>query len=206
MGQMQRDLFSQATVWERIEAADANISILRGFFTDSEGFTLLRKLIDETPWRADRIRLFGVEHDVPRLQQWFGDAGRAYKWSGIRMDPLPWTRTLLDVRQRVEHVVGKSFNSVLLNYYRDGSDTVGWHADDEAELGCTPIIASVSLGAEREFLMRHRLKPDARVRIMLSHGSLLMMSGTTQRFWQHSLPRRKTVREPRVNLTFRTFG
>jgi alkylated DNA repair dioxygenase AlkB len=202
---MQRDLF-QTLQWERVDAVDAEIALVRGFIGALDADALLQRLIDETPWRHDRIKMFGVEHNLPRLQQWFGDEGRTYTWSGIRMDPLPWTDTLLGVRRRVEAVVRASFNSVLLNYYRDGEDTVGWHADDEPELGRAPVIASVSLGAERDFLMRHNTDADPRVRLVLPHGSLLVMSGPTQRFWQHTLPRRKSVRDPRINLTFRAFG
>lgn len=203
---MQQDLFGRMTAWERIDAIDADIAMIRRFVSESDGRRLLHLLIKETPWRADRIKVFGTEHDVPRLQQWFGDPGRTYVWSGLRMEPLPWTSSLLDIRRRIEDVVDRTFNSVLLNYYRDGNDTVGWHADDEPELGTCPVIASLSLGAERDFLMRHKLKPPARIRVALSHGSLLMMSGTTQQFWQHSVPRRKTIHEPRINLTFRAFG
>ena len=121
------------------------------------------------------------------------------------MQPLPWMPELEEVRDGVQRTTGRKFNSVLLNYYRDGNDTVGWHADDEPGLGLTPFIASLSLGAERDFVLRRNDDPKAKVTIALTHGSLLVMAGETQGNWQHAIPRRKRVSEPRVNLTFREF-
>lgn len=209
MSAMQRSLFGDepGRSWEEFAMPDAEVSLLRSFIAEEAGRELLDALIRETPWRQDKIRVFGAEHDLPRLQQWFGDEGRTYRWSGIVMEPLPWSPALLRVRARVQEVVGAAFNSVLLNYYRDGDDTVGWHSDDEPELGPTPLIASVSLGAERDFVLRHKERDNVdQLRLPLPHGSLLLMQGPTQRFWQHCLPRRRRVREPRVNLTFRAFG
>jgi alkylated DNA repair dioxygenase AlkB len=138
------------------------------------------------------------------LQQWFGDAGLNYTWSGIRMEPLPWTSILDEIRSRAEEAAKERFNTVLLNLYRTGDDTVAWHSDDERALGPTPIIASVSLGAERDFVLRHRDRDDVEeVKIVLPHGSLLLMQGKTQAMWKHALPRRRGVTSERINLTFR---
>lgn len=202
---VQPSLFPEPA-WEHLDAPDATIALMRDFIVADEGMALLRCFVTEVPWRKDTLRVYGREHPLPRLQQWFGDPGRVYTWSGIRMDPLPWTSPVLDVKRRVEDVTGRKFNSVLLNLYRDGADTVGWHADNEPELGEEPFIASVSLGATRDFVLRHTDPAVQRLRLSLAHGSLLLMSGRTQSFWQHALPRRKGVIDPRVNLTFRTFG
>lgn len=148
--------------------------------------------------------MFGKEHDLPRLQQWFGDPGLVYRWSGIDMAPEPWSAAIAEVKAKVEKYSGVQFNTVLLNRYRDGSDTVAWHADDEEGLGTRPTIGSVSLGAERDFLLRHNERTDFNnVTIPLPHGSLLIMAGPTQAHWKHCIPRRKRVDGERINLTFR---
>lgn len=149
--------------------------------------------------------MFGKEHDIPRLQQWYGDPGQVYVWSGIEMQPLPWLPEILEVRDAVQRATKRKFNSVLLNLYRDGNDTVGWHADDEPGLGLSPFIASLSVGAEREFVLRRNEDKTVKISVPLSHGSLLVMAGETQGNWQHAVPRRKRVTEPRINLTFREF-
>jgi hypothetical protein len=141
------------------------------------------------------------------LLQLFGDAGLVYSWSGIEMRPRPWPESLHALRERLCRETGVAFNTVLANLYRNGADSVGWHADDEPELGDAPVIASVSLGAERDFRLRHRTRKDLAVKtIALPHGSLLLMRGGTQRMWKHQLPRRKRVTSARINLTFRLLG
>ncbi len=155
-------------------------------------------------WRQDRIRIHGRELPVPRLNVWYGDAGRAYSYSGIELEAHPWTPALLEIKRSVEcAVAGWSSNSVLVNLYRDGRDSVAWHADDEPELGIEPVIASVSLGATRRFHMRHRERPDARLNVELVHGSLLVMRGPTQHHYTHQVPKTARLTGPRVNLTFR---
>ncbi|MFT4628280.1 MAG: alkylated DNA repair dioxygenase AlkB [Myxococcota bacterium] len=184
--------------------ADADVRLRPGFYSSRAADGIFLALRREIPWRQDCIRIFGKEHPLPRHQQWFADDGLVYTWSGIRMVPAPWTPTLLDIRRRLQQDTGVYYNTVLANLYRDGHDTVSWHADDEPELGECPLIASLSFGAERDFLLRHRERTDLdRVCVSLSHGSLLLMGGATQRFWEHSLPRRKRVTAPRINLTFR---
>jgi alkylated DNA repair dioxygenase AlkB len=153
--------------------------------------------------------MFGREVTAPRLTAWFGDPHASYVYSGVRHDPVPWTPTLADLRARVERATEHAFNSVLLNFYRDGEDSVSWHSDDEPELGAQPVIASLSLGATRVFQLKHKRRADlARVDIELSHGSLLLMSGNCQSHWKHQIPKRRgrTRPGPRINLTFRRVG
>lgn len=166
--------------------------------------TLLRALIDDTPWRAEEIVILGRRHLQPRLTAWYGDPGSRYRYSGLELEPLPWTGTLRDIRQAVETVAGTSFNSVLLNYYRDHRDAMGLHSDDEPELGPEPAIASLSLGEMRTLTLRHRRRRElAPIRLPLESGSLLLMTGKTQRNWKHGVARERRPCGPRVNLTFR---
>jgi len=188
----------------RFDLPDADVALWPRFLTRSEADRGLVELQREILWRQDKIQMWGRTHDVPRLQQWFADDGLCYTWSHIRMEPAPWHRFLLVLRQRLFELLGLDFNTALANLYRDGRDTVGWHADDEPELGEAPIIASLSLGATRDFVLRHRQRRDLpATTIPLEHGSLLLMRGTTQACWEHALPRRLKVAAPRVNLTFR---
>lgn len=166
--------------------------------------TALATLIAETPWRQDHALMFGRRVALPRLTAWYGDAGAGYSYSGITMQPTPWTPLLMRLKARAEELAGVAFNSALLNYYRDGRDSVGWHADNEPELGRDPVIASLSLGATRRFEFRRRppAETDTR-RIELEHGSCLVMGGAVQHHWQHRLPRDARIGAPRVNITFR---
>jgi alkylated DNA repair dioxygenase AlkB len=188
---------------EHFNLLDAEIFLHHGFLSNQEAEAFFVALRREVPWRQDRIKFYGKEHPLPRLQQWYGDPQLAYTYSGIRMTPEPWSPLLLSLKQRVEATSKSSLNTVLLNLYRDGNDTVSWHADDEPELGPTPVIASVSLGATRDFVLRHKTRKELEVTIALQHGSLLVMAGETQSHWRHSLPRRKGRVGERINLTFR---
>ena len=166
--------------------------------------SLADKLIAETPWRAETIVVWGKVFPQPRLIAWYGDTGRRYTYSGIRMEPLPWTERLLDIRRRVQEVAGFEFNSVLLNYYRNNRDSMGLHSDDEPELGPKPIIASVSLGQERTLIFKHKTAAALRpVRLPLASGSLLLMKGDTQCNWKHGINKEDRSCGARVNLTFR---
>ena len=171
-----------------------------GFFNSGECEQMFRSINDETPWEARNIILFGKEVPQPRLACWYGDL--AYSYSGITLDPRPMTPTLLEVKQRCEESASTRFNSVLVNLYRDGQDSMGLHADDEPELGPEPIIASVSFGGERNFRLRHRQSKELQ-QISLASGSLLVMSGLSQECWMHDVPKTKKFVEPRINLTFR---
>lgn len=166
--------------------------------------SLFEQLSSAIPWRQDEITLFGKRHRLPRLQAWYGDPGASYRYSGLLLQPTPWQPLLNEIRRQVETLTGLRFNSALANLYRDGNDAMGWHSDDEAELGVDPAIASVSFGASRRFLLRHRRRKDRpRIEILLSDGSLLLMAGPLQTHWQHAVPRSRGVSEPRINLTFR---
>jgi alkylated DNA repair dioxygenase AlkB len=157
-------------------------------------------------WKQDSISLFGKRSPLPRLTSWYGDSGKPYTYSGIRSTPNEWNKGLLYIKQKVEACAGVEFNSVLLNWYRDGQDKISWHADDEVELGRNPVIASVSFGATRDFLIRNKDDHKLKLSFPLRHGSLLVMAGELQHHWQHSVPPRKLVSESRFNLTFRRIG
>jgi alkylated DNA repair dioxygenase AlkB len=174
------------------------------FLSASEASVLLAQLSQEVAWEQRAIRIFGQQIPQPRLTTWYGDPDAQYTYSGLTWEPRPWTPLLLALRQRVEAAAGSTFNSVLLNLYRNGQDSMGWHADDEPELGPAPTIASLSLGATRRF----RLRPRAGLAHLplgldLTSGSLLLMRGPTQQHWQHALPKTARVLGPRLNLTFR---
>ncbi|MCS6898271.1 MAG: alpha-ketoglutarate-dependent dioxygenase AlkB [Polyangiaceae bacterium] len=156
----------------------------------------------EIPWRQERIRMFGRWIEQPRRMAAFADQGVIYSYSGLTLTPEPWSPALSDLRRRVEEACGASFNYVLANLYRGGHDGMGFHADDEPELGRNPLIASVSLGASRGFVLRLRKDPRVRVELVLSSGSLIM-GGTTQHIWHHGVPRTARPVGPRINLTFR---
>ena len=164
---------------------------------------LLDALHAALPWETHPVRLFGREIPTPRLSCWIGDAGAIYRYSGTRYTPRPWPAQLLPVLQRLRTETGVAFDSVLANLYRDGRDAMGWHSDDEPELGPQPVIASISLGGVRRFTMKHRRVPGASLAIALPHGSLLLMRGDTQRNYRHALPRTAKPTAPRINLTFR---
>lgn len=171
-----------------------------GFHPDPAATDALRTGL---AWRQESIRLFGRDTPMPRLTAWYGDPGAAYTYSGLRNEPLLWTPLLEALRDRLQDALDRPLNSVLANLYRDGRDHMGWHADDEPELGPTPTIASLSFGATRTFRMKHRAEPGRTVSIELTHGGLLVMDGRSQAEWLHAVPKRLRVTEPRINLTFR---
>jgi alkylated DNA repair dioxygenase AlkB len=198
------DLFSAREELEQIHMRDAAVYYLRYLPLAETPRTVMYRLIDEVPWRAEKIVLWGKTYPQPRLIAWYGDPGKNYTYSGITLSPLPWTQMLLNIKSRVEAVARTDFNSVLLNYYRDHWDSMGLHSDDEPELGARPILASVSLGEARTFILKHKrdkgLKP---VRLKLASGSLLLMKGDTQRYWKHGIDKETRPCGRRVNLTFR---
>lgn len=164
--------------------------------------TRLVQLIEGLAWAQQQIVVFNRLHNEPRLSAWYGDPNCSYTYSGITLIPKPWVEPLLTIKKACEELSGAIFNSVLANLYRDGNDSMGWHADNEPELGPNPTIASVSFGAERRFDLRHRISNE-KVQIVLPHGSILVISGETQSHWMHSIAKTKKVRKPRVNLTYR---
>lgn len=202
-----RDLFASTNELRLLPIPDAEIYYLAGPLQWETGETLLRRLIEETPWRAEEITVWGKRHLQPRLTAWYGDPGSRYRYSGIDLEPLPWTETLLGIRRAAETAARTSFNSVLLNYYRDHRDSMGFHSDDEPELGRDPVIASVSLGETRVLTLKHRRRKDMDpVRLPLESGSLLLMQGATQRNWKHGIAKQSRPCGPRVNLTFRQIS
>ena len=172
-------------------------------FAPDEASVLFEELRRGIDWHEEEVLIFGKRRKVPRLVAWHGDDGATYVYSGTAHRPEPWTPALLRVRDRVSALTGADFNAVLLNLYRDGRDGMGWHADDEPELGRNPVIASVSLGATRRFCLRHRRRRDLKLDLPLPHGSLLCMSGTTQHCWLHALPKTARPVGERINLTLR---
>jgi alkylated DNA repair dioxygenase AlkB len=171
-----------------------------------EGDVLFAALHAGVPWEVHRIRLFGREVDSPRLSCWIGDPEAVYVYSGARFAPHPWPPVLRPLRERMADALGVDFNSVLANLYRDGRDAMGWHSDDEPELGLAPMIASLSLGATRRFALKPRDGGTHRLALALPHGSLLVMRGDTQRRYRHALPRTARPVGPRINLTFRRIA
>lgn len=178
-----------------------DLIFVRDFINSEDSNEYFETIIKETPWRQDKIVVYGVEYDIPRLQAWYGD--KTYIYSGLQLAPLPWTETLSKIRKLVEDKCECKFNSVLLNLYRNGDDSVGWHSDDEPELGVEPKIASISFGETRDFVLRNKKDNKIKENYSLSNGSLLYMFGKIQEEWQHTLPKRKNVHNKRLNLTFR---
>lgn len=173
------------------------------FLSAVEASTLFEQIMDEAHLQQGEVNLFGKRYSEPRLSAWYGDPNAHYTYSGKRQDPLPWLPVLTPLRQRISEAVNQPFNGVLLNLYRDGQDAMGMHSDDEKELGNAPCIASLSLGATRNFVLHHRLNATEKYTLDLLSGSLLVMKGQTQRLFKHGVPRQKHVQEPRLNLTFR---
>jgi alkylated DNA repair dioxygenase AlkB len=201
------DLFSATQGLEYVPMQDAEVYYLRQLPLSEPAADVMRRLIDEVPWRAEKIVVWGKTFLQPRLIAWYGDWGKSYIYSGLHLNPLPWTLVLLDIKSRVEAVAGDEFNSVLLNYYRDHRDSMGLHSDDEPELGKRPIIASLSLGEERTFILKHKTRKNLKpVRLKLASGSLLLMKGETQHHWKHGIEREARPCGPRINLTFRRIS
>lgn len=201
---MTLDLFADEPGLKRLEIEDAEISLARQIDLGDSGEDVLQELVRDTPWRQETVKIYGKRYMQPRLIAWYGDAGQSYSYSGIVLEPLHWTKTLSRLRYLVQDIVHERFNSVLLNYYRDHRDSMGFHSDDERELGPTPIIASVSLGATRTFVLKHKTRPELKpVRLELPSGSLLLMKGLTQKNWKHGIDKESNPCGPRVNLTFR---
>jgi len=200
------DLFGQCTQLEPLSVADADFCFARRLALPEADEVLLQKLTVETPWRSERITVWGKTQLQPRLTAWYGDAGRRYAYADIQLEPLPWTPTLLGIRAVIEALTHTRFNSVLLNYYRDQRDSMGMHSDDEPELGPRPTIASLSLGATRTFVLQpKRRSATGPVRIALPSGSLLVMQGQSQQRWKHGIDKQSKPCGPRINLTFRTI-
>lgn len=187
-----------------IPLPDAEISYYRDFIPHDKSIEYLEILLSEVAWQQNQIKMFGKVHNEPRLTAWYGNQGLSYKYSGIQLLPTPWTKLLRDLKSQVSEVAATQFNSALLNYYRDGQDSMGYHQDNEKELGQNPVIASLTFGAQRIFQLKHISdKSIQRKDIPLSSGSLLVMAGATQHHWKHQIPKSKKPLGPRLNITFR---
>ncbi len=183
---------------------DAEVVLHRCIFSRAQQDRLFQSLFQEVPWQQHVIKVYGRSIAAPRLSAWYGDPGAVYSYSGLQLKPLAWTKTLLEVKSIVEDLAATDFNSALLNLYRNGQDSVGWHSDAEPELGRNPVIASVSLGAKRRFVFQHK-KRRQQICLDLEAGSILLMSGPTQHFWRHQLPKSRRTMGQRINITFRVI-
>jgi alkylated DNA repair dioxygenase AlkB len=196
-------LFNDLGHEQQLPLADAELRWQSEWLDAATADYWLAALVAQTPWQQPQVVVHGRQHPVPRLLAWYGDAGVSYRYAGLNHQPLVWTPLLAQIRARVEAATGQALNGLLLNYYRDGQDSMGWHSDDEPELGRNPLIASLSLGGERRFDLRRRGASRIEYSLPLSHGSLLVMAGATQHHWQHQVAKTRSLCAPRLNLTFR---
>lgn len=189
----------------RIALPEAEIILYPQAIAKERADALFEQLRREVAWERRKGKLYGREYEVPRLQAWYGDSGVSYVYSGMKLVAEGWLAVLRELRDWLETVEPAGYNAVLANHYRDGNDGVGWHSDDEPGLGDEPVIASLSFGATRRFDLAHRERKDLKTSIDLTHGSLLLMKGSTQRCWRHQIPRQRKITSPRINLTFRVM-
>lgn len=203
----QNDLFASTAADNDtidIRLPDAALCLYPTAFSRAEADVLFEQILSEIPWQQDALRIAGKHIDIPRLQCLLGDSALPYAYSGLILKPRALPASVESMRKRVHELSGSQFNVALANLYRHERDSVDWHSDDEASLGQNPTIASVSLGETRRFELRHRFDRTQPIRkIELTHGSLLIMSGSTQHFWEHRLPKDSHTKLPRINLTFR---
>ncbi|MBC8757519.1 alpha-ketoglutarate-dependent dioxygenase AlkB [Kordia sp. YSTF-M3] len=185
---------------------DADITYYPNFISHTEASAIFETLKEETPWQQDDIKVFGKVYAQPRLTALYGTNQKSYKYSNIEMIPHPLTTTLANLKQLVDETCHADFTTLLLNYYRDGKDSNGWHADNEKELGNNPIIASLSFGQERFFHLKHRTDKTLKHKLLLQHGSLLLMKGETQHRWLHQIPKTAKEIQGRINITFRIIA
>ena len=191
--------------YQNLLPKDGEVFYLPDFFTKEESKVFYNALLQNIEWQQDKIKLFGKTHDVPRLTALYGNADKPYTYSGITMKPTAWLPELLEIKKKIETVAQVDFTTVLLNLYRNGQDSMGWHSDDEKELGLNPLIVSVSFGATRIFKLQHNNDKSLRQSLELTDGNLLVMQGQTQHFWKHAIPKTSKITEPRINLTFRVI-
>ena len=208
----QRDLFGNvipSLTNDKIKSGLTNIEngeylFYPGFFTKSDSDLYLQKLKSNIDWKQESMNMYGKQVNFPRLTAWYGDNDKPYSFSGITLEPKTWTKELIEIKDKIEPLSKIVFNSVLLNLYRNGDDSISWHTDAEKELGTNPVIASVNFGATRKFQLRH-INTKEKLVIELTHGSLLIMQGELQHFWQHQVPKTSKVVNERINLTFRVI-
>jgi alkylated DNA repair dioxygenase AlkB len=181
---------------------DGEVLLYPDFFKDD----VFEQLVNEVPWKQDKMKIYGKEINFPRLTAWYGESDEVYVYSGVVNVPVKFSPLLEGIKQAVEQQCGHRFNTALLNYYRDGNDSMGWHSDDENELGGNPVIVSVSFGASRIFQFKHKQQKNAKVSINLDNGDLLIMQGQTQHHWLHQVPKTSRMQGARINITFRYIG
>ena len=187
-----------------IKADNLSVEYIENFFDFDQSQLYMKHLTNDIKWKREKIRMWGREIVTKKRIAWYADEGKSYTYSGSTFHPDQWNELLLEIKKYVEQYMNFQFNSVLLNEYPNGKVGMGWHSDDERELGIDPIIASLSFGANRDFIFKHKTDKNVdNIKIHLKSGSLLLMLGSTQHHWKHSLPKRLKVREPRINLTFR---
>ena len=205
---IQTDLFGQKieTPNPIIKLQDAELLYHPAFYDKTESDRIFKTLLETIEWKQDKIMMYGKELPLPRLSAWYGDNNKPYTYSGITLNPLPWTEELLQIKEKIEMEAKVKFSSVLLNRYRDGQDYVGWHTDAEKELGKNPVIGSVNFGATRKFQLRRIDDHKDKFEVELKHGTFLVMQGSTQHFWQHQVPKTATKIGERLNLTFRVIN
>ena len=204
MDDLFSELISDETSLESHIIQDGELLISRRFILPEKADAYFQLLLHNIQWKQEEIVVFGKKHFEPRLTAWYANQGTHYAYSNKILQPKDWSVELIELKTKIEKILpGKSFNSVLLNLYRDGNDKMGWHSDNEKELGPNPCIASLSFGATRYFDLKHKQDKTKRFRFELSSGMLLVMSGSLQDYWLHQVPQQKKVKEPRINLTFR---
>lgn len=193
------------TNYENLLPIDGEVYLFPELFNRSASNELFELLTQNIQWKQEPVKIMGQEIMQPRLTAWYGDEGMSYSYTGITMHPLPWTKELLLIKEAIEKISGERFNSALLNLYRNGNDSVGWHRDNEKSLGVNPVIGSVSFGESREFSLKHYKDKKLRTKVMLDSGSFLLMKGETQHNWLHSIQKNSAIIKPRINITFRTI-
>jgi alkylated DNA repair dioxygenase AlkB len=206
------DLFGNIISTKANSKAESGLTVIENgeyifypdFFTKSESDMYLQKLRTDCEWKQESMNMYGKQVAFPRLTAWYGENDKPYSFSGITLAPKIWTKELVEIKEKIEPVSKVRFNSVLLNRYRSGNDSISWHTDAEKELGRNPIITSVNFGATRKFQLRH-VKTKKKLEIELTHGSLLIMQGELQHFWQHQVPKTSQNVSERINLTFRVI-
>lgn len=198
---MMASLFARKA--ENILPCDGSLILSESFYAATEAAALFQRLEKEIEWQQLPIKIFGKELMQPRLMAWYGAPEASYTYSGLSLKPQDFTPLLLQIKTAIEQESGHNFNSVLLNLYKDGNHSMGWHSDDEKELGPEPTIASLSLGGTRHFKLKHRTEKDKKLSLALQSGDLLLMEGSMQRYWLHAIPKTNKPCGPRINLTFR---
>ena len=174
------------------------------FFSKDESDLYLKTIKENIDWKQESMNMYGKQVNFPRLTAWYGDNDKPYSFSGITLEPKSWSKELIAIKEKIEPISKVVFNSVLLNLYRSGNDSISWHTDAEKELGINPVIASVNFGATRKFQLRH-IHTKEKLEMELTHGSLLIMQGELQHYWQHQVPKTSKVIDERINLTFRVI-